>query len=277
MASDSTAGTIASIVHLAPERRPFSGTVRSRVRCIGLVLVFALAAMDYVRFAMGALGRPTLLQRAQWLHRWSRSVNRVIGLHLEYQGTPPRQGMIVSNHLSYLDILAYSAIAPCVFVAKQEVASWPILGLFARMAGTIFVDRTHRTKVAEANSRIREAIGNGALVLLFAEGTSSGGAFVLPFRSSLLEPMMKSRLPTMPAAIRYQLDHGSVANEICYWGDMTLVPHLLNVLSKRAVLARVTHGRAGVISYGRSRKVAACELHLAVLALYRDEYSAILH
>src|SRR3954468_18357299 len=106
MTSDSTTGAIASIVQVAPERRPFSGTVRSGMRCVGLVLVFALAAIDYVRFALGSLGRPTLLQRAQWLHRWSRSVNRVIGLHLQYQGTPPRQGMIVSNHLSYLDILA---------------------------------------------------------------------------------------------------------------------------------------------------------------------------
>ncbi len=104
-------------------------------------------------------------------------MNRVIGLHLLYQGTPPRQGMIVSNHLSYLDILAYSAVAPCIFVAKREVAGWPILGLFARMAGTIFVDRARRTKAAETNLAMAEALRNGAVIVLFPEGTKFGRTF----------------------------------------------------------------------------------------------------
>jgi 1-acyl-sn-glycerol-3-phosphate acyltransferase len=173
--------------------------------------------------------------------------------------------MIVSNHLSYLDILAFGAITPCVFVAKQEVAGWPVLGFFARMAGTIFVNRASRLQVADANARIESALKAGATVLLFAEGTSSDGRTVLPFRPALLEPMIRTQCPATPAAVSYSISYGSVADEVCYWRDMTLVPHLLNLLSKQGVHANVRFGvtEAGVTS----RKLSAVALREKVVNL----------
>jgi 1-acyl-sn-glycerol-3-phosphate acyltransferase len=175
--------------------------------------------------------------------------------------------MIVSNHLSYLDILAYSALVPCVFVAKKEVASWPVLGVFARLAGSIFVDRTRRTKVAETNQCIATALQSGVVVLLFPEGTSSDGETVLPFRSSHLEPAIRSGATMRPAAIHYRMDGGSAAREACYWGDMTFLPHLLNLFTKRKTHACVAFGQEVVKAAGRGRKQNGLDLHKHVCTL----------
>ena len=185
----SIATNIGALGPAAPRRIaiPFSA-LRSTSRGVGFAVVLVLAAIDYVRAVCVYRLGESLRQRALWLQRWSRIVLRIIGLQLHHRGTPPCSGMIISKHLSYLDILACSALVPCVFVAKCEVASWPVLGLFARMAGTIFVDRTRRMKVADTTQQIAKALNAGTVVILFAEGTSSDGRTVLPFRSSLLEP-----------------------------------------------------------------------------------------
>ena len=147
----------------------------------------------------------------------------------------PQTGLLVCNHLSYLDIIVLSSIRPCVFVAKRDVAAWPLFGWLARAAGTIFVDRKNRFCSPAVVDCVRETISNGEVVVLFAEGTSSDGSTVLPFKSALLESAVQLRCPVATAAISYALDHGSVADEVCYWRDMTLVPHLLNLFFKREI------------------------------------------
>jgi hypothetical protein len=113
---------------------------------------------------------------------------------------------------------------------------------------------------------MRAALDEGVLVVLSPEGTSSGGASVLPFKSSLLEPALQVAHPVTAVAIAYALDEGSVANEICYWRDMTLLPHLLNICSKSLIVSNlrcgVPHRRQG------DRKSLARELHAEVAALY---------
>lgn len=269
MPAHSTATNIGALEPAAPRRIaiPFC-TLRSASRCVGFALVLVLAAVDYVGALCVCRRSESLRQRALWLQRWSRVVSRLIGLQLQHRGTPPSSGMIISNHLSYLDILAYSALVPCVFVAKKEVAHWPVLGLFARMAGTIFVDRTRRMKVADTNQDIAEALESGTVVVLFAEGTSSDGRSVLPFRSSLLEPVACSQSAVVPAAICYHLDEGSVADEVCYWRDMPLLPHLVNLFAKRRVRAHIAFGGAPASAMRPSRKEAAQQLHEDVSELH---------
>ena len=145
--------------------------------------------------------------------------------------------LLVSNHLSYLDIVVLSSIRPCVFVAKRDVAGWPLFGWLANVAGTIFVDRERRLSSPKAVDAIADAIANGSLVVIFPEGTSSDGSTVLPFKSALLESAVQLCAPIAAASIEYALDDGSVADEICYWRDMTLVPHLLNLFLKREIRA----------------------------------------
>jgi 1-acyl-sn-glycerol-3-phosphate acyltransferase len=178
----------------------------------------------------------------------------------------PKSGLLVANHLSYLDILLLSSLTPCVFVAKSEVRVWPIFGWFARMAGTIFVNRSSRRDAARANEEIRAALREGALVVLFPEGTSSDGATVLPFKSSLLEAVIGEHVPVSVAALRYELPEGDAGAEVCYWGEHTLVPHLLNLMTKRAVNAAVIF--SPVPNTWRDRKKLAMQLHAEVAQLH---------
>jgi 1-acyl-sn-glycerol-3-phosphate acyltransferase len=144
-------------------------------------------------------------------------------------------------------------------VAKRDVASWPLFGWLARAAGAIFVDRDRRLLSDKAVDLIREAIDGGTVVVLFPEGTSSDGSTVLPFKSALLESVVQLRCPVGSASIDYALNNGSVADEVCYWRDMTLVPHLLNLLFKREIRANYSISPAKVRA--GNRKEIARELH----------------
>src|ERR687891_96800 len=117
-----------------------------------------------------------LRARTAWLRRWSRFASRVVGIRITTRGSMPRSGLLVCNHLSYLDIIVLSSIRPCVFVAKRDVANWPLFGWLAYAAGTIFVDRERRLSSPNSVDVIRNAIANGAVVVLFPEGTSSNGS-----------------------------------------------------------------------------------------------------
>jgi len=187
----------------------------------------------------------SLASRAEWLHTACERATSSLGLELDFAGETPASGLIVSNHLSYLDIVVLATRMPCVFVAKREVAGWPVFGWFARRSGTIFVDRENRRDVARANHEIAAALAAGVRVVIFPEGTTSGGDKVLPFRASLLEPALRLSSPLTTAGITYQVEPGTVARDVSYWGDMTLLPHLLNLLRRRKVGARISigHGR----------------------------------
>jgi 1-acyl-sn-glycerol-3-phosphate acyltransferase len=184
-----------------------------------------------------------ILARMEWLHRWCSFACRILSIRLTLRGLIPRAGLLVCNHLSYLDILVLSSIRPCVFVAKRDVAAWPLFGWLARAAGTIFVDRRRRLAAGVVVDLMRQAIVSDSLVVLFPEGTSSDGSSVLPFRSALLEPALQLNCPVTAGAIDYSLPGGSVADEVCYWRDMTLVPHLVNLLSKAEVKSKLSFAR----------------------------------
>lgn len=184
-------------------------------------------------------------------------------------GTPPKRGLLVCNHLSYLDILVIGATTPCVFVSKSDVRRWPVFGWFAARAGTLFVRRERRTDAVRMTEEIRSALGEELLVVLFPEGTSTGGATVLPFKSALLGAVEATSHPTTSAAIAYNLAGGNAAEEVCYWKDMTLIPHLWNLLGRRSLKAALEFGPGKVASH-EDRKAAALRLHSEVLELKRS-------
>ena len=158
-----------------------------------------------------------------------------------------------------------SALTPAVFVAKREVKHWPVFGWFARLGGTLFVDREKRAQVGELNRAMQAVLEQGALVILFPEGTSSDGQNVLPFKSSLLEPATRCVYPLSASLIEYRLEDGDVGEEVCYWKDMTFVPHLINLLSKRRVEVLVRFSELRRAS--ADRKALARQLHSEVLKL----------
>jgi 1-acyl-sn-glycerol-3-phosphate acyltransferase len=230
------------------------------------VVFFSLCALVHNAIAIQFV-RPKrrVHARAAWLHGWARFACRVLGIRVTTRGSIPSCGLLVSNHLSYIDIIGLSSIRPCVFVAKRDVATWPLFGWLARAAGTIFVDRERRLSSPKTVNVIRDAIAGGSVVVIFPEGTSSDGATVLPFKSALLESTVRLRCPIAAASIEYALDHGSVADEVCYWRDMTLVPHLVNLLFKREV--RANYSFSPVKIRVGNRKQIARELRDEVVSM----------
>lgn len=207
--------------------------------------------------------------RAAWMSRQARRFLRALNLTVERSGPPPSSGVLVANHLSYLDILVLGAAGPLVFVAKRQTRGWPVFGPLIRAAGTVFVERerAHDLPRVLAELSAAGAGGGGVVVAFFPEGTSTDGSTVLPFRPALLAPAVASGQPVTPAWIGYTLDadDGSAADEVCWWGDTAFAPHLLNLFSKKIIRARVAY--APPEPPGDDRKELARRLHARVCAL----------
>jgi len=228
----------------------------------GFLLVYSLGwiTFDYLLIVRG---RPKL--RAGWLQRSAKRLAGAIGLKVEWSGPVPLKGMLVCNHVSYLDILALGSIRPLVFVSKADVIRWPVFGILTRWAGTIYVERERRSDVGRVNELVGERLGQGAVVAIFPEGTSSDGSTVLPFRSSLLEPAAGRSVAA--AWIGYQMADGDPGQDAAYWGDMVFGPHLLKLLGKGEVRCRVAFGEAAKSE--APRKELALALHEQVCSLAR--------
>lgn len=203
--------------------------------------------------------------RALWLQKWSRCLLSALHIHHECVGQPPASGILASNHLSYLDIPVLAAQTPIIFLAKKEVRSWPLIGWCTRCAGTLFINREKKSDVKRMAMEFEPVMNTGVLLGLFLEGTSSDGHQVLPFRSSLLEPAEAHGWPVTAVRVGYKTDDGSVEDEICYWRDMTFLPHFLNLLSKRDIHASVSYGTT--LPPGLNRKEMALALHSQVETL----------
>ncbi len=235
------------------------------LRSLWLAVELSGIAINYVLRVLCRAENCRMEARVQWLQWACRRVIRVFSLEIRAVGPIPKKGLLVSNHLSYLDILVLSALTPSVFVAKREVKRWPVFGWFARLAGTLFVDRERRIRVGPVAKRLQTLLDQGALVVLFPEGTSSDGQKVLPFKSALLEPAANSSHPVSVSAIEYDLRDGDVGEEVCYWKDMTFLPHLVNLLSKGRIAASV---RFCEVQHGSAdRKQLARRLHAEVSRL----------
>ena len=233
-----------------------------------LVLFCGTLAWVAAKFAVRvwlAGKRNDIRARSEWMSRSAQALLQCVNVRAEYIGEPPRGGLLVSNHLSYLDIIVFGARQPAVFVSKADVRHWPALGYLAGLAGTLFVRREHRLDVSPLNEQMSALVKAGVVVIVFPEGTSSDGAKVLPFFSSLLEPAVAGNCEVTPAFIRYEVADGVAADEVCYWRDMSFGPHFLNLLTKREIRATVSFGAPRAA--GTDRKQLSRELHQAVRKL----------
>jgi 1-acyl-sn-glycerol-3-phosphate acyltransferase len=223
------------------------------------------AVVDYVCRAAFAPAKTKRIARAEWLQRASRRHLRIFNFSATVTGPIPQQGLLVSNHLSYLDILVLSSITPAVFVSKAEVRQWPLFGWLASLAGTVFVNRERRTQVGQTNQEIEQALAEQALVVLFPEGTSSDGKQLLPFKTSLLEPVARDPHDIATCWLHYELTDGDASQEVCYWGDHMFFTHLMNMVGKRSIHAEVRFGTFKKET--TDRKELAKQLNAAVAML----------
>ena len=240
-------------------------TIRAAGRLVWLAFEVIAALFDY--FFEVVLNAPTNLRiaRAAWMHRAARRHLKIFGGSVTVSGELPTSGLLVSNHLSYLDIVVICSVAPTVFVSKAEVRHWPVFGVLAKLGGTIFIQRERRLHVGAVNGEIEKALADGALVVIFPEGTSSNGTTILPFRAPLLEPALRGGCEISIACLQYELADGDPPTEVCYWGNHTFFPHLLNLLGKKSIHATLRFGKFNHPT--DDRKELAKQLHAAVSEL----------
>ncbi len=179
---------------------------------------------------------------------------------------PPRAPFVlVSNHLSYVDILVLASQLDTVFVSKYEVADWPILGVLCRAMGTVFLNRESRRDLSRVLEEMNDHLEHDCGIVFFPEGTSTNGSHVLQFRPSLLEIAVRLKQPVAYASLRYVTPDGSsVANVVCWWGDAPFVKHFLRLISLPGFRAELLFGAQPISS--SDRKVLAAELREAVAA-----------
>jgi 1-acyl-sn-glycerol-3-phosphate acyltransferase len=225
-----------------------------------VALVFALT-INIVRFWMLRLGGPlTLQRRAKWLQESCARVMRSMGVRCDVEGLIPTQGLVVSNHLSYLDILVLSAVMPCFFVAKAEVGRWPYFGKAARAGGTLFLDRASAASAERVSGMIRERLRLQVPVLLFPEGTSTDGT-MRRFHGRLFEPAVRAEAPVTAVSIRYVTSDGTPERDLCWFGDASFGPHLLKTLGRPEFRAELHFGEPHVYAH---RRIAARETFVEI-------------
>ena len=239
-------------------------SLRAARRAVALVLALGLIILRF--WLLRLRGPRTLERRALWVQQSARGILAALDIHSRVEGQPPTHGLVVSNHLSYIDILILSAAMPCFFVAKVEIGGWPFFGKAARVGGTIFVDRSSlasATSVAEQMAE-RLKLPIPIPVLLFPEGTSTDGSEVIRFHSRLIDPATSLGVPITCAAVRYVVEDGTQERELCWYGDETFVNHLWKVLGAAGFSAEVTFGEPRVYT---NRRVAADETHAEITAM----------
>jgi len=238
---------------------------RTAARLGWIAAGIAAAVFDYFFDVVLSASKNLPVARAAWMQRAARQPLKALRCFPSLSGPVPQSGLLVSNHLGYLDILLICSVVPAVFVSRADVRGWPLFGWLAKLGGTIFIRRERRLDVGAVNREIETALAAGLLVVVFPEGMSSHGETVLPFRASLLEPALHGGYEISIACLKYELDDGDPKTEVCYWGDHTFFPHLLNLLGKRQVRATLRFGKFNRTT--GDRKELAKQLHAAVSEL----------
>jgi 1-acyl-sn-glycerol-3-phosphate acyltransferase len=230
----------------------------------------------FVRYGFELLVKQpaTRKARADWLHRFCAAALKGLKIDVDVIGAFPERGAVISNHLSYVDIVVFAAVHPCVFVSKAEIASVPVLGWMTTMSGTVYVARGHGGSAMRARKGMQAAVDAGLPVVFFLEGTTSNGSGLLKFHSGLLAQAMESGAPITAGRIQYSLteDNGAdvnASNDICWWGDAKMLPHIFKLLGLRGVRAEVRFAERP-IAFSENvthRKHAAVEARAAVALL----------
>ncbi len=212
--------------------------------------------------------------------RYHRGVARIIGMHIDVRGEIVADGptLFVVNHASWLDITVLDALVEGCFVAKREVASWPLFGLLAKLQRTVFVERAP-SRALEQRNTIVSRLEAGQSLLLFPEGTSGDGNRVLPFRSALFaaaeKPVAGEPVTVQPVTIAYVGLNGMPMGRsnrplFAWYGDMDLLPHVWGVLGAGPSTIAVTFHKPVTIASFASRKMLAAHCQGVIAAGLSD-------
>jgi len=220
-------------------------SLRALVRLAALLAVSALllpAALATRALASLGAQRRSLAGAAAVQALWARACLGCFGVRLDLPGRPPRGPfLVVANHVSYLDVLVLAHLFPGRFVAKSEIAGWPLFGWLSRSVGTLFLEKGRARDVLRVGEQIEATLLAGVGACVFPEGASSRGERVEPLRGALLEPAARRGFPCLAVSLGYTVPGDSVGAgwRVAWWGGMELPGHLWRLLQVSRVDARV--------------------------------------
>lgn len=172
---------------------------------------------------------------------WAKTMCRILGIRISIGGhfKNIQPLFTVSNHVSYVDILALASIRPSVFIAKHEIRQWPLLGWLAVLGGTIFIDRNSKRAAWNALFEVERALSSNVNTVLFPEGTTGDGSGLKEFRSFFFDAPIKSMVAVQPVSIKYICmdtgkNHDNTKN-ISWHGDMQLMQHIWGLLGTKQI------------------------------------------
>jgi 1-acyl-sn-glycerol-3-phosphate acyltransferase len=250
------------------------------LRLVLALAVFSAATPPLALWQMVAL-RSRALDERRAPRLWHRLVTKLLGMRIRVHGAPAegRPLLIVSNHVSWTDIMVLGSVADVHFIAKSEVAGWPVMGRLSKLQGTVFVERQSRRKAGAQAGEIAVRLADGAPLVLFPEGTTSDGTLPLAFKSTLfaaadmaLREGGAETVTIQPVAIAYTRLHGLPMGRrhrghVAWIGDQELLPHLLALLRQGGLELEVHFGEPVEFRSGASRKDAAREVERRVRAM----------
>lgn len=210
--------------------------------------------------------------RLRLILRWARGILSIFRVRLDVRGEPPGETakvILVANHVSWLDPALIMALRPAHFVAKSEIRAWPLLGWLAEQAGTIFIERGRRHDTARISRTLSAGLSAGDSIALFPEGTTTDGADVKPFHTSLFQAAVHSGASLYPVALRYHHADGSLDTAPAYTGDLSFKDSLWRVARRRELRATLAFA-APIPTEGRNRRELAAAAESAIRAALAD-------
>ncbi len=218
---------------------------------------------------------------------WQGLMCKLLGLRVHTHGEMPngRPLMLVSNHISWADILVLGSLGQISFIAKSEVKTWPVFGVFAKLQNTVFIERDQKKQSGAQAQAIAQRLKDGDVLVLFAEGTTSDGNHVLPFKSSLFGAAKVALLDApdgyvlvQSVSIAYTKLHGITMGRyhrtVAGWpGNVGLVKHLMGVIRAGAIDVEVTFGEPHKVSKATSRKALARAIETEVRLMHQGSLS----
>ena len=212
-------------------------------------------------------------QREMRVQAWALELLALWGIHLKVLGQPVRSGpaLMVCNHISWLDILVIHAARYCRFVSKSDIRGWPLVGMLATGAGTLYIERSRRKDALRMVRDMADALRDGDVLAVFPEGTTSDGLSLLPFHANLIQSAIEAEAPVQPMSLRF-VDARSGAPTLapCYIGDDTLVASVWRTLTAPPITAVVCFGEPQSAN-GRDRRQWASELRQTVMVLREQD------
>ncbi len=199
----------------------------------GLIIAAGIFPAVNLVFPPGGAKRKRDMLKTHWLRIFCAIVN----LHVIKEGEYSRQSaLLVSNHISWLDIIVIGQYLPASFVAKSDILSWPVIGYLARQGGTIFIHRGDKKHIKTTAEKMLWLLKQNSNIIAFPEGTTTNGDDVLNFHASLFQPAVLTRSPIQPVAIQYL---GAAKEQAPFVGDDDFIPHLIRMLSLDKIEVRL--------------------------------------